>query len=84
VVLQRSADQHRIVEALAAGRLTVRDPAGVEHGIFARCPRDGIRAYPHHTAQQHDVSGFSICQVIVRCFACGHSWAVTAADVELT
>jgi hypothetical protein len=84
MVLEQTSERHRIEEALAAGRLTVADEHGFLHGIYAICPQDGIRAYPHRTVRAHDVQGYSFAQIIVRCFSCGRSWPATADNIYLS
>jgi hypothetical protein len=84
MVLQQTNDRRRIEDALAAGRLSVPDEHGFLHGIYAICPRDGIRAYPHRTVRAQDVHGNAFAQVVVRCFSCGRSWAATADNIHLS
>ena len=62
-------DPEAIAQALAAGQLTVTDPAtGYHRTIYAACPTDGQPAAVRQVVKEH---GGAITQVTMRCAHCG-------------
>jgi hypothetical protein len=83
MVLHHGPERQLIEEALAAGRLTVPDVQGFQHGMYTLCTRDGVRAHPHRVVWRRDVRGQVLDQVIFRCYSCGRSWQASIEDIRL-
>ena len=62
-------DPEAIAQALAAGQLTVADPAtGYHRALYAPCPADGQPAAVWRVVKEH---GGAITQLTMRCARCG-------------
>jgi hypothetical protein len=62
-------DPDAIRQALAAGQLTVADPAtGYHRALYAPCPVDGQPAAVWRVVKEH---GGAITQLTMRCARCG-------------
>jgi hypothetical protein len=67
-----ASDQEAITQALAAGHLTVPDPAtGYQRTMYAACPNDGELAPIRRVVRG---SRGAITEVTMRCLRCGREF----------
>jgi hypothetical protein len=65
-------DSDIVLQALAAGKITVPDPAtGYQRSIYAKCPNDGEEVTIRRIVRG---SGGAITEVAMRCTRCGHEF----------
>jgi len=76
-----ASDHEAITQALAAGHLTVPDPAtGYQRTMYAACPNDGELAPIRRVVRG---SGGAITQVTMRCLRCGREFTPPAEALTL-
>lgn len=74
-------DVEAVKRALAAGQLTVADPAtGYHRSMYADCPADGQAASIWRVVREH---GGAITQVTMRCSRCGKEFMAPAESLYL-
>jgi hypothetical protein len=70
-----------VLQALAAGRLTVADPAtGYQRSMYARCPNDGALVPIRRVVRG---PGGAITEVRMRCSSCGQEFSPPPAALFL-
>ena len=70
-----------VLQALAAGRITVPDPAtGYQRSMYAKCPNDGEEVTIRRVV--HELGG-AISEVAMRCTRCGHEFTPAPAALYL-
>ena len=74
-------DAGTIQQALAAGQLSVTDPAtGYHRALYAPCPADGQRAAVWRVVKEH---GGAITQLTMRCARCGGEFVAASETLYL-
>jgi hypothetical protein len=74
-------DAEAITQALAAGQLTVADPAtGYHRALYAPCPADGQAAGVWRVVKEH---GGAITQLTMRCARCGADFVAAPGALYL-
>lgn len=70
-----------VLQALAAGKLTVADPAtGYHRSLYAKCPNDGEVVPVRRVVRG---PGGAITAVTMRCLRCGHEFSPPPSSLFL-
>jgi hypothetical protein len=76
-----ASDGDMVLQALAAGRITVPDPTtGYQRSIYAKCPNDGEEVTIRRIVRG---SGGAITEVAMRCTRCGHEFTPAPTSLYL-
>jgi hypothetical protein len=76
-----ASDYDAVVQALAAGKLTVPDPAtGYQRSVYARCPNDGEEVSVRRVVRG---SGGAITEITMRCTSCGQEFSPATSTLYL-
>jgi len=74
-------ERQSVEQALAAGRLTVVDPAtGYHRSMYAACPRDGSAAAVWRIARG---AGGAVIELTMHCSQCGHEFKAAREAIFL-